>query len=1330
MKKILLALLCIGLGLPASGASGLTLSNPQTNSNGVVSYDATSSYNGPGTTTLRVLAPTNPAGVSHRFIYVLPVSPDAEDQDLFGDGLEELRALNIHNLYNAHLIAPSFHAMPWYADHDSNPEVRYESFLVNDLVPWVQANLAVTGQEEHWLVGYSKSGFGAVTLLFRNPTVFSAAAAWDFPAEQPNTNDFDMLENYGTEANFQSNYRLTDAWIAAHKTPFQTATRLWLSHDFVTFFGTPTFLDEVDVFANRLQAQGVQFMRTGGAARTHSWTSGWLPEAVASLQEMRYTARDDFNRADGSLGPNWTADPLWGDGASIAGNQVVSSLSNGGALFWTAAAFSPDQFSQIRISGAIGDWVGVSVRGKISPAQGYWLVVRADGAHLYAFVSGTFYELVHDVTGWSTGDTLRLEVRTVAANTARLTVYRNGSTLFEHQDASHFIASGQPGIGLFATTAVSFDDWRGGEVNGAPVTPSVSNAHDDFNRPDGALGSNWSADPFFGSGAAVAGNQVASPPSGGGGFFWGANSFGADQYSQIRITGAIGDWTGVAVRAAPSQGYWLAVKGDGAYLYALVSGVFHEVVHDATGWSTGDTLRLEVRTVSTNTARLTVYRNGSALFEHDEASYFIASGQPGIGLFAGTTSALDDWEGGVLTIPSPTFTSTPINPTNTISATFSFTHTVPGVIFFCQLDAGAFNACSSPATYPGPLGQGSHAFSVKAQDVAGHQSAVASFTWTIDTTAPPIPTITATPPNPTGQTAATFSFTDTEPGVSFFCQLDAGAFSACSSPVTYPGPLSQGSHAFAVRAQDAAGNPSSAAGFAWTIATADTTPPETTITGGPATVTNATSATFSFVSNEAGSTFQCRLDAAAFAVCTSPRTLAGLAAGSHTFEVRAIDSASNIDPSPASFSWVIDRTAPDTTVTSGPASPTNSTNATFTFTSTETGSTFECRLDSAVFAACSTPLSYGSLASGSHTFRVRAMDAAGNVDASPAVYTWSIDTTAPNTSITGGPGPASNSSSATFTFSANQANSTFQCSLDGASPSSCASPVTYSNLAEGSHNFQVRATDPAGNADPTPASFGWTVDTAVPDTAIGSTPPSLSNSRSATFTFSSTEVGATFQCSLDGGSFTNCTSPRTYTGLLDGPHTFQVRARDAAGNMDQTPSSYGWTVDRTAPSASITSGPPTATNLTTASLTFTSNDPAATFQCRLDGGAFAPCVSPVNYSGLATGNHTLRVRAIDAAGNVSAIALYTWNVDTTPPNTTITANPGAVTTSTSATFTFTASQAGSAFACNLDGAGFAACASPSTYIGLTVGPHSFQVRATDPAGNTDPTPAVFGWTIQ
>ena len=91
-----------------------------------------------------------------------------------------------------------------------------------------------------------------------------------------------------------------------------------------------------------------------------------------------------------------------------------------------------------------------------------------------------------------------------------------------------------------------------------------------------------------------------------------------------------------------------------------------------------------------------------------------------------------------------------------------------------------------------------------------------------------------------------------------------------------------------------------------------------------------------------------------------------------------------------------DTTPPDTTITSGPANPTSSTSASFAFTSSESGSTFECRIDSGSWSSCTSPKSYSSLANGSHTFDVRATDAASNTDATPASQTWTIRTiTAP-----------------------------------------------------------------------------------------------------------------------------------------------------------------------------------------------------------------------------------------------------------------------------------------------------------------------------------------------
>src|SRR5215210_2205761 len=138
----------------------------------------------------------------------------------------------------------------------------------------------------------------------------------------------------------------------------------------------------------------------------------------------------------------------------------------------------------------------------------------------------------------------------------------------------------------------------------------------------------------------------------------------------------------------------------------------------------------------------------------------------------------------------------------------------------------------------------------------------------------------------------------------------------------------------------------------------------------------------------------------------------------------AVDAATN--PSTASTStdnavdFVVDTTAPDTTIDSSPSNPSSSDSASFTFSGTDNVSgigSFECDLDGAGFGACTSPKSYSGLADGSHTFQVRAIDGANNVDATPASLTWTIDTGAAETTIDSNPPNPSNSNSASFTFS-------------------------------------------------------------------------------------------------------------------------------------------------------------------------------------------------------------------------------------------------------------------------------------------------------------------------
>ncbi|MEW5853280.1 MAG: hypothetical protein AB2A00_31155 [Myxococcota bacterium] len=676
------------------------------------------------------------------------------------------------------------------------------------------------------------------------------------------------------------------------------------------------------------------------------------------------------------------------------------------------------------------------------------------------------------------------------------------------------------------------------------------------------------------------------------------------------------------------------------------------------------------------------------------------------------------------TPPDTSITAQPNNPTNQTAATFSFTSTEGGT-FECDLDGGGFAACTSPRTYSG-LSESTHVFSVRATDPAGNTDAsAATFTWVVDRT-PPDTSITAQPNNPTNQTSATLSFSATETGSTFECDLDGGGFSSCTAPRSYSG-LSVGSHTFSVRGTDPAGNTdASPATFTWVI---DQTPPDTNITAQPNNPTNLSSASFSFSATETGSTFECQLDGGGFTTCASPRDFTGLSATSHTFQVRAIDPAGNTDASAATFTWVIDQSPPDTSITAQPNNPTNQTSATFSFTSTE-GGTFECDLDGGGFAACTSPRTYSGLSESTHVFSVRATDPAGNTDASAATFTWVVDRTPPDTSITAQPNNPTNQTSASFSFSATETGSSFECDLDGTGFSSCTAPRSYSGLSVGSHTFSVRGTDPAGNTDASPATFTWVIDQTPPDTNITAQPNNPTNLTSASFSFSATETGSTFECQLDGGGFSACTSPRTFSGLSAASHAFEVRATDPAGNVDTSPASYTWVIDQSPPDTNITGQPNNPTNQTSATFTFTSTETGSSFECELDAGGFTPCASPRDFTGLGESTHTFRVRATDPAGNTdTSAASFTWTVDRTPPDTNITAQPNNPTNQTSASFTFTATETGSTFECELDGGGFSTCSSPHAFSGLSESTHTFRVRATDPAGNTDAADATFTWVI-
>lgn len=424
-----------------------------------------------------------------------------------------------------------------------------------------------------------------------------------------------------------------------------------------------------------------------------------------------------------------------------------------------------------------------------------------------------------------------------------------------------------------------------------------------------------------------------------------------------------------------------------------------------------------------------------------------------------------------------------------------------------------------------------------------------------------------------------------------------------------------------------------------------------------------------------------------------------------------------------------DGAAPDTTIELAPDEFSRADQATFRFSSSDASATFMCRLDDEDAQPCQSPY-VRTLPDGSHSFSVRAVDPAGNSDDSPAEHLWTIDTVAPDTTLVDGPPRADNSVMPVFTFRSAEANVVFDCSLDNAGFAPCTSGSEFGPVVDGAHAFAVRARDRAGNVDASPAVFAWTVDISTPDTQVLSGPAEASASASTTvsFTFISPDAGAgaSFQCSLDGGDFTACTSPRTYDGLDEGVHTFAVRVRDVFGNFDPSPADRSWRVDLTPPGTTIFAGPSGAMPAASASVTFTSSEADVAFTCSLDGAAFTPCTSPANLMALAQGSHTFAVLATDAAGNSDGSpATASWTVDTVVPDIAITGGPEpASTVGPRVIVGFTVSEGD--VACSLDGVGLPACTSPLAF-NLPAGSHQLTVLATDAAGNA--TSVARTWTV-
>ena len=218
-------------------------------------------------------------------LYILPM--EADNGSGFGNGLVEAKKADVANKYDMICVYPSFTTVPWYGNHATDPTIRQEDYVLKALIPFIDSKYPTRRDKEgRWLIGFSKSAWGAYTLVFRHPNVFGYAAGWDAPFALNGDNSgknwgpMGLSNIFGTKENMELSL----------PTKLAAENASWLKQRCRLVLGVGSYWKpQVEQMHNLLQALGIPHEYRSDLAFPHRWNTGWFAPMVEELVKIART---------------------------------------------------------------------------------------------------------------------------------------------------------------------------------------------------------------------------------------------------------------------------------------------------------------------------------------------------------------------------------------------------------------------------------------------------------------------------------------------------------------------------------------------------------------------------------------------------------------------------------------------------------------------------------------------------------------------------------------------------------------------------------------------------------------------------------------------------------------------------------------------------------------------------------------------------------------------------------------------------------------------------------------------------------------------------------